>query len=142
MKSMSNDVEIDEVPLSIVWQLRNSIMYPESSLDFVKLEGDLNGTHFGLKVRGEVVSVLSVFYKDDRVQFRKFCTKVKYQGMGYGTALLTYLFAKVKIRNQYRLIWCNARVNAASFYEKFGMHVTDQVYTENGYDFVVMECNI
>lgn len=135
-----NNIKV--VSVDTVWKLRQEVMYPNNSIDFVKLEHDLDGVHWGLYLDEDVVSVLSVFYHNDKVQFRKFCTRAPLQGLGYGTALLTHFFEQVKLQNQYRVVWCNARIGAASFYKKFGMHLTDKTYSKNGYDYVVMECEI
>ena len=42
-------------------------------------------------------------------------------------------------QEKHQRIWCNARVNKAKFYHKFGMKETETRFTKDGFDFVVME---
>ncbi|SHK29132.1 Acetyltransferase (GNAT) domain-containing protein [Reichenbachiella agariperforans] len=130
---------IKEVPLEDVWQMRYTIMYPETSLAYVKLPKDDAGKHYGLYDRGELMSVVSVFWEEGKLQFRKFCTRVDQQGKGYGSALLKYLFEELIPKHSVSAVWCNARTTAISIYERFGMTKTDQTYQKDGWDFVIME---
>jgi hypothetical protein len=47
-------------------------MWPNKSIDYVKLPNDQDGQHFGLFIKGELVSIVSAFIFSDEVQFRKF----------------------------------------------------------------------
>ncbi|NII25809.1 1-(5-phosphoribosyl)-5-[(5-phosphoribosylamino)methylideneamino]imidazole-4-carboxamide isomerase [Pseudoflavitalea sp. X16] len=131
-------MEIKAVPLADVWRMRQAVMYPAESLDFVKLEEDEAGLHLGVYINGEVVSVISVFEDRGRVQFRKFATKTDQQGKGYGTALLQYVMDWAKHHNK-QSIWCNARLTATAIYKKFGMQATGDAWQKYGLDFIKME---
>lgn len=122
------------------WEIRHQVLWPDQPLDYVKIENDSDGLHFGCFVDGQLVSIISGFMDSGNksAQFRKFATLHEYQGKGYGSQLLSHLIAELKSLGATR-IWCNARVNATSLYERFGMHKTDQTYTKLGFDYVVME---
>jgi Acetyltransferases len=116
-------------------------MYPDLPFDAIKLANDEEGIHFGLFVGNKLTSVVSVFNKGDIYQFRKFATIVELQGKGYGSLLLDHIISFVKTFGAIKL-WCNARVSAIPFYNKFGFIQTDKLSTNNGIDFVIMELEL
>lgn len=115
-------------------------MWPEQSLDFVKLPDDENGTHFGFFINDKLVSVVSLFINlsTNEAQFRKLATEINEQGNGYGTKLLSHLL-EYTVQQKIERVWCNARLNKTSFYEKFGMVATQEKYIKEGVTFVIME---
>ena len=132
---------IDKVALEEVWQMRQQVMYPNHTIEDVKLPHDELGVHIGLFLFSQLVSVVSLFYKNGDLQFRKFATKIDYQNKGYGTLLLQYVF-KNAVENKCHTVWCNARVTAISFYEKFGMKTVGEKWEQDGYEFVKMKVEI
>ena len=131
-------LSIKEVALHDVWQLRQEVMYPDETLDFVKLEEDETGVHLGVYEGEELKTVISLFKNDGELQFRKFATRVASQGKGYGTYLLEYVM-KWASENQIKRIWCNARATATGMYEKIGMRTTGYGWKKFGLDFIMME---
>ena len=113
-------------------------MYPDKDIDFVKLPDDNLGLHIGVYEKDILVSVMSVFLHAREVQFRKLATKNEEQGKGFASALMQWL---IDYANDMKFdkLWCNARTNATGFYTKFGYKETDNRFTKNGYEYVVME---
>lgn len=118
-------------------------MWPNKPFDYIKLEADEKGRHYGLFVNKELVSVISLFIdeKDMDAQFRKFATLASYQGKGYGTALIKHLFSELAPLNVER-IWCNARIHKAEFYERFGMTQTEETFFKGEIEYVVMKKSV
>ena len=131
-------MHIQLVGLDDIWAMRQSVMYPHESLQFVQLEDDERGVHWGLYLEGELVSVISVFEKQGSVQFRKFATKTNMQGKGYGTALLQYVMDHA-VTTDKKNIWCNARTSAIGMYQKFGMKAVGDTWQKYGIEFIKME---
>lgn len=131
-------MEISTVPLPDVWHLRQTVMYPGESIDFVKLEQDEGGLHWGVYVQRELVSVLSVFVEGKQVQFRKFATRVDRQGRGYGTILLQHVMDWARQQGM-QSIWCNARLSATAIYRKFDMKASGATWRKHGIEFIKME---
>jgi phosphoribosylformimino-5-aminoimidazole carboxamide ribotide isomerase len=131
-------MEIKPVPLPAIWSMRQTVMYPQESLDFVKLPDDEAGLHWGVYVKDELVSVISVFEQQGHVQFRKFATSVHHQRKGYGTVLLQYVLEWAKRKGK-KSIWCNARSSATGIYRKFGMQATGATWQKWGFEFIKME---
>lgn len=129
---------IKNAMLKDVLEMRREVMYPTFTIEQVKLKDDGEGSHLGLYLDGKLIAVISVFVRNDVMQFRKFATKESYQNKGYGTVLLEHVM-KLATDKQCVSIWCNARVSAKRFYEKFGMHVTGNVWLQDGHEFIKME---
>lgn len=131
-------VQIEQIFPSLTWRIRHEVMYPDHPFDFVKLEEDFDGIHFGLYADHKLTGVVSLFPEGSVYQFRKLAILADVQKSGYGSQLLQYVIDFCKIQQATKL-WCNARVNAKEFYTKFGFKATDQVFFKDGFDFVVME---
>lgn len=131
-------MQVVEVPLDIVWGMRQKVMYPHLSLEEVKLEEDKNGVHWGIKEDGRFISVVSLFQHGHEWQFRKFATLKELQGRGYGTLLLKWLIGFVQQKGATKL-WCNARVNALGFYKKQDFEPFGETWNQLGFQFVKMQ---
>lgn len=118
--------------------MRQAVMYPLETIDFVKLDNDATGRHWALYDGEEPVSVISVFEQGEDIQFRKFATRKDLQQQGYGTRLLQHVFDNAIKENRNR-IWCNARKTATALYEKFGMVPTGESWWKHGIEFIKME---
>lgn len=119
-------------------EIRHKVMWPDKSIDYVKLPNDENGEHFGLFTDDKLISVVSLFIENDKAQFRKFATLGDDQGKGYGTILLQEVFRIVQEKGL-KTIWCNARVSKINFYMKFGMLATPKRFDKGGIEYVIME---
>ena len=133
-----DSIQIRETLIEYVWHMRQRVMYPDETIDFVKLENDDKGMHLGLCTDNALVSVISVFEEGDEIQFRKFATEMTMQGRGYGTKLLQYVMGRA-MENGKKSIWCNARLSATSVYQKFGMQPTGKSWEKYGIEFIKME---
>jgi GNAT superfamily N-acetyltransferase len=132
-------MKINEISAAQTWPLRHEVMWPEKPLDFVKLEADEQGYHFGLFLKEELVSIVSVFISDDNsAQFRKLATLEKHQGNGYASKLLSHIIAFTKNQGV-KTMWCNSRFDKLSFYKKFGMLKTEHTFIKETIKFVILK---
>ncbi|MFB9076777.1 GNAT family N-acetyltransferase [Flavobacterium procerum] len=131
-------MKIEKINASDTWQIRHEVMWPDQPFEFVQLEEDNSGQHFGVFVEEKLVSIVSCFINDDEMQFRKLATLESYQGQGIASELMNYILEFAKSSNL-KKVWCNARTNKKSFYEKFGMRDTNRVFSKAGQEFTVME---
>ncbi|BDU51350.1 GNAT family N-acetyltransferase [Haliovirga abyssi] len=129
---------IKEANIEEVIKVRHIVMWPKKSIEFVKIPCDSNGKHYGVYIGNKIVSVISIFIKNEELQFRKFATLNEYQGQGIGTKLLKYIF-EIALENNIKRIWCNARKDKSKFYTKFGMKNTDETFKKAGINYVIME---
>ena len=119
-------------------QLRRDVLYPNESLAAVKVEHDEDGLHFGVFDHGQLVTVVSLFLGRDSAQFRKLATAPAAQGKGYGKAILAHLVSICK-KERIKLLWCNARDTAVSFYDKLGYTTKGDYFIKSGISFIRME---
>ncbi|UUW09040.1 GNAT family N-acetyltransferase [Flavobacterium plurextorum] len=131
-------MEIKEITAAETWNIRHNVMWPDQPVEFVQLEEDNSGFHFGVFIEDKLVSIVSCFIVGEEMQFRKLATLEEYQGKGIASDLLKHIlqFAKEKNLNK---VWCNARSNKKSFYEKFGMKDTFKIFSKAGQEFTIME---
>ena len=120
-------LEIKEIKPSETLDLRHRILSPKKSIDSIILAEDDSGQHFGLFKDNQLISVISLFIENDTAQFRKFATENSEQNKGYGSILLNHIVEE-SLKNNVKNLWCNARLTALIFYEKFGF----EVVSENG----------
>ena len=129
---------ITKIDKEKAWELRHKVMWPNKAFDYIKLEDDHLGIHFGLFKENMLISVISLFINNGECQFRKFATLQGEQGKGYGSTLLDYVIKEAKDCGVKR-IWCNARKNKLSFYKKFGLQETNYSFMIGGKTYVIME---
>lgn len=133
-------MNIKRIEASETWQIRHEVMWPDQPFEFVQLETDNSGFHFGVFEDHKLVSIISCFIEGREMQFRKLATLTEYQGKGIASHLLEYILQFAEERDLEK-VWCNARTNKRSFYEKFEMKDTYKTFTKAGQEFTVMEIN-
>jgi len=129
---------IKEITSEETLAIRHKVMWPNKSIDYIRIPNDSTGSHYGLFLNDKLISVISLFIQDNSAQFRKFATLSKYQGIGFGSVLLREIIEIVK-RDKLSKIWCNARIDKSNFYTKFGLNHTDIQFQRGGIDYVIME---
>ena len=117
-------------------------MYPDKTLEAVKLADDEHGIHFGLFDNNQLISVVSWFrHNETEAQFRKLATLKEYRNSGYGTALLNYIIDFSKGESIQRL-WCNARENALNFYKKLGFTETETTFKRDDIQYIIIQLEL
>lgn len=120
------------------WQVRHEVMWPDRDIQYVQIPDDNEGNHYGLFVGDELVSVISLFQYGTEAQFRKFATRVPWQGQGCGSQLLQFIITEAERQGIHRLT-CNARTEKAAFYERFNLISTGESFRKGGKDYLIME---
>lgn len=109
------------------YPLRHSVLWPDKPFDYVKIENDAEGYHFGAFLNDELVAVISLFVNGKDSRFRKFAARPDYQRRGIGTLLLNHVIAEAK-RLGATTLWCDARLDAADFYRRFSMEAVSEIF--------------
>lgn len=120
-------IHIQPITPEQTYPLRHSVLWPDKPLDYVKVEDDADGYHFGAFDNGALIAVISLFVNGQESRFRKFATRPDYQRKGVGTALLNHVIAEAR-RLEAKVLWCDARMDAADFYRRFGMNAVSEVF--------------
>ena len=132
---------IEQIAPYNTWAVRHAVLYPDKPFDFVRLDEDQEGIHFGLFVGNRLVTVISTFSSGENMQFRKFATLQEFQGNGYGSAMMRHLLGFARSERVKR-VWCNARRTAEPFYAQFGLSPEGEHFSKNGIDYVTMSVTI
>jgi GNAT superfamily N-acetyltransferase len=136
------DLYIEQVIATRTWKLRQEVLYPEGSLKDVMIDADFEGTHFAASMAGELVGVISVFKLDKgHYQFRKFAVIPQFQRYGIGRSLFKSVLGFCTLWKG-TLLFCDARVEAAPFYEKLGMHIKGASFFKKELEYVRMEMDL
>ena len=109
------------------YPLRHAVLWPDKPFDYVQIEDDDEGHHYGAFQNDELVAVISLFIDGPIGRFRKFATRPDCQRMGIGTQLMNHIIAEARRMNATTL-WCDARLDAADFYRRFGMEPVSDVF--------------
>ncbi|MDT0552241.1 GNAT family N-acetyltransferase [Urechidicola vernalis] len=129
---------IKEIKAEDTWELRHKVMWPNKSIDFVKILTDDKGTHFGLFLNKELVTIVSLFIDGKKAQFRKLATLPSEQGKGYASLILRHIFEQAKSKGVHK-IWCNARKDKLEFYLKKGFTKTSESFEKSGIAYNIIE---
>lgn len=109
------------------YPLRHSVLWPEKPFEYVKIENDAEGYHFGAFRDEELVAVISLFVDGKTARFRKFAARPDCQRQGIGTNLLNHIIAEA-CRLGATTLWCDARLESAAFYQRFCMEAVSDVF--------------
>lgn len=109
------------------YPLRHSVLWPAKPLDYVIVENDADGYHFGTFRDDDLIAVISLFVDGEIARFRKFAVRPDCQGRGIGRALLNHVIKEAN-RLGAATLWCDARLEAADFYRRFGMESVSNVF--------------
>jgi len=123
------------------YPIRHKVMWPDKSLDFIKLPGDETAVHFGIEQDHQLCSVVSLFVDLQTVQLRKLATLPNYQNKSFATTLIEHCITYSRDLNL-ELIWLNARIAKANFYKRFGFETTDKTFEKSGISYVIMELKL
>ncbi|AKD56543.1 GNAT family N-acetyltransferase [Spirosoma radiotolerans] len=118
---------IQSITAEQTYPLRHSVLWPDKPLEYVKVDDDAAGYHFGAFQHEELIAVISLFVNGQESRFRKFATHPDFQRKGVGTLLLNHVIAEAR-RLGATLLWCDARLDAADFYRRFGMNAVSEVF--------------
>ncbi|MDR6197220.1 GNAT family N-acetyltransferase [Siphonobacter sp. SORGH_AS_0500] len=116
----ASNIQIQAIAPELTYELRHQVLWPDRPITYVILEEDFEGLHYGAIQNDQVMGVISVFQDGEKYRFRKFAVHPDHQGKGVGSALLRHVIKEMNGRSVPQL-WCDARVTAIPFYERFGM---------------------
>ena len=108
------------------WSIRQPVLREGKPIEACIFDGDDFKTtfHTGLFVDNTLVAVASfmknsnkLFLEKNQFQLRGMAVLKEFQGKGYGHEVLKF-GESLLIKQDVKMVWCNARKIAVSFYEK------------------------
>ena len=149
-------LRISQVTANLTEELRHLVLWPDKPLDYVRLDEDKLGYHFGafLPCRDKPVAVVSIFLEpippvgsNDRTasgdhgtcaRFRKFACHPEFQGQGIGTSLLRYAASYCSTMGA-TVFWCDARLSSIQWYEKRGLAPFGETFFKDRVEYTRMK---
>lgn len=121
-------IKIKEIKTQETYEIRLAILRNEIDLPYkFKEDFDKDTFHLGAYYKNELVGVATFIknetdgFKEKQYQLRGMATVLKVRGKGFGKEII--IEAKEFLRQKKTLIlWCNARKEAISFYEKLSFN--------------------
>jgi GNAT superfamily N-acetyltransferase len=127
-------VRIQRVTLDDIIDLRHRMLRQGLARDAAVFEGDRDSSslHFGAFTNGTLIGCATLHASkwDDEPawQLRGMAVDNSYQRTGIGADILQSIEAELQAANGRTLLWCNARVPAAPFYEKLGWRIVSEMF--------------
>ena len=128
---------VTKIGLEAALSIRQRVLWPNESKEFCLVEGDDSATHYGIFLSEVLVGVASIYIASEAVRLRKFAVDIEYQGMGLGTALLSYVLGSLE-SSEATVFWCDARASAREFYERFGLSVDGDIFYKSAVPYYKM----
>jgi GNAT superfamily N-acetyltransferase len=129
---------IEVISAEATMPIRHQVLWPDKPRDYVLLPEDKQGIHYGIKVENAWIAVVSCFDNGTEMQFRKLATLAPWQGRGFGTQLLRFVFQEAEKRG-ITAIWCHARLEKVSFYKKLGLAPSGGTFLRDDQPYIRME---
>lgn len=121
------------------YPVRQKVLWPQKILADVILPEDAQGLHLGKFTQdAQLVGVISIFFAERTVQFKKLAVLEAYQSQGIGSLLVSEV-KKVAFLYRCMKIICDARQATVPFYVKHGFRPEyeflkyEKMYTRMGY---------
>lgn len=132
------EIEIKKAALDEILPIRHVVLWPDKPFEFVKVEGDETGVHFGLYQNDQLVSIISLFGEGESIRFRKFATLPEFQNQGLGKKMILFVMDYAREAG-FKRIWCDARADALHFYERVGFEKFSEVFVKENIDYYKIE---
>jgi len=109
---------IQEISADKTLILRQKVLREGLGIDLCRFDGDelKNTFHLGYFIDNQIIGIISCMMSNQN-QIRGMAVDPDIQSKGIGTALLEKTIKVLREKKQ-KSVWCNARINAVSFYNK------------------------
>lgn len=123
------DMEVKIIDAHLTYDLRHRVLRPNQDLTacHYPLDFELSSLHVGAYSGTKLISVASYFKENHpdlmapvQYRLRGMATDPEFRNRGAGSALIRFS-EDFLILNKVSLWWCNARISAATYYEKHGL---------------------
>ena len=126
--------EIRRCSVGEIINLRHRVLRAGRPIESANLTDDeAEGTiHYAIFENGQAISCLSLMRSqlgsEPAWQLRGMAADVGAQGKGLGGRLLKYAMDDARLLGFSQVMWCNARITAVGFYEKYGWKVCSEEF--------------
>ena len=135
---MTDPIAVDEVPAVVTYALRAAVLRPDGGAITWAGDEDPATFHLAARIGQQLVGVVRFSpapcpwrTATDPWQLRGMATDAEVRGRGAGRAMVADGLVRVTERGG-DLVWCDARVAAAGFYERMGFTVVTSEFDKPG----------
>ncbi|GCE47061.1 putative GNAT family N-acyltransferase [Thermosporothrix hazakensis] len=130
-------LQIRSISAEETYPLRQRVLRPHQALEACAYPHDTDETsfHAGCFFEDQLIGIGSIFREaqDGTTnrniwRIRGMAVAPEQQGKGIGGRILTALIAYVTAQGQPGEIWCNGRITAKGFYERYGFQQLGEVF--------------
>ncbi len=111
--------------------IRQRVFLPTKSLEKNRVSGDEYAIHFGAYWENELVSVVSVFRRNQSAQLRKLATLASFRRSGIASSLLKHVLATMS-KDSKSVLWLQAEEALCGFYQQCGFMIDGSRYCRHG----------
>lgn len=129
-------MEVRQISAAETIPIRHRVLRKNKAVETCYFTGDkdLNTFHLGVFFNAELAGICTLVKNNKEIhqdvfshQLRGMAVLEEYQGSHIGKTLMEFLPEFLTSKGIFQ-IWCNARISAVSFYQKFG-------FTTHGFEF-------
>jgi GNAT superfamily N-acetyltransferase len=131
-------LKIERISAAQTLPIRHAVLWPHQPMSFCQIPEDDLGWHIGASTDMGLVCVASLFMGKGQARLRKFASLPRWQGQGIGSQVLQHALTVARDAGC-PLFWCDARVEAVPFYQRFGLQEVGTPFVREGICFVRME---
>lgn len=130
----SKTISLSRVPVEAIVDLRHQVLRQGLPREAALFDGDNaeSACHWGAFIGDRLIGCVTLhasrWENDPAWQLRGMAVAERYQKLGIGCELLRAVDEHVASQKERRILWCNARVPAAAFYQKFGWQIVSEVF--------------
>ena len=120
--------EIRRITTEQTYPLRLEVLRPGRPLSTAQFAEDGRAAHFGCFVENNLIGIATIFAQplegadQSAWQLRGMAIDQEFRGCGYGEKLVQACCDYARSQGA-EIIWCNARLEAANFYQKQGFTI-------------------
>ncbi|KZL20121.1 Acetyltransferase (GNAT) family protein [Pseudovibrio axinellae] len=128
-------VSFRSIPAVLTYNLRQSVLWPDSPIERVKVPKDEQALHIGAYEGENLIGVGSFFSDLPFVRLRKLAVLPEKQGCGVGSRLIRFAASQPDLQKAEQL-WCDARQDAVLFYQRLGFRIEGDTFEKSGVVYV------
>ncbi|KZK87037.1 Acetyltransferase (GNAT) family protein [Pseudovibrio sp. Ad13] len=129
------EISFRSIPATLTYKLRQQVLWPDSPIERVMVPEDHQALHIGAFEEENLIGVGSFFFDLPSVRLRKLAVLPEKQGRGIGSSLIRFAANQPDLQKVDN-IWCDARADAVSFYQRLGFKFEGDAFQKFGVSYL------
>ncbi|KZK87906.1 Acetyltransferase (GNAT) family protein [Pseudovibrio sp. W64] len=129
------EISFRSIPATLTYKLRQQVLWPDSPIERVMVPEDHHALHIGAFEEENLIGVGSFFFDLPSVRLRKLAVLPEKQGRGIGSSLIRFAANQPDLQKADN-IWCDAREDAVTFYQRLGFKIEGNAFQKFGVSYL------